>query len=206
MGAGCRLWGEDSLQFYYWNHRPFDPNPVWTWNTFRQGKKNVFVQFKIQVFPAWNSHVLSCKCVWSCVCVWGGGLWSPQGLWKCSHIPQVTGRRNHTNATEHTCELEEQRCVSSWWRETQKKMLSGRTLQRLLDAWTRLHANSSAGWGLRLQHLTGWCDHSQVVFKVTASAEGLLLQEFIHNLLQCSSLYEMMSAPGKGRIYSDFII
>lgn len=40
MGAGCRLWGEDSLQFYYWNRRPFDPNPVWTWNTPRQEKKN----------------------------------------------------------------------------------------------------------------------------------------------------------------------
>lgn len=65
-------------------------------------------------------------------------------------------------------------------------------LKRQLSRLTE--AAAPAGWG--------GSHHSQV----TASAEGLLLPEFIHNLLQSSSLYELMSAPGKRRIYSDFII
>lgn len=75
MGAGWSLWGEDSLQFYYWNRRPFDPNPVWIWNTWT-GKKILFMQFKIPIFPAWNCYVLSL-----CVCSCGAWLGVYPPLW-----------------------------------------------------------------------------------------------------------------------------
>lgn len=75
---------------------------------------------------------------------------------------------------------------------TTRSMLK-RQLSRL-----RTEAAAPAGWRVSA--------HSHLVSKVTASAEGLLLRAFIHNLLQSSSLYELMSAPGKRSIYSDFII
>lgn len=59
MGASCRWWGDDSLRFYYWNRRPFDPNPGLNIKYSWTGNKFVFVQFKTQVFQAWNC------CAWS---------------------------------------------------------------------------------------------------------------------------------------------